>query len=181
VTSPMTSRALILVASLPLAACGRASHEAAAAADAAAAAETATPVASTGRATLEGRVVRVGPDPVTWLALVLPDRSQRRLIGAAADPLCSVLGATVTVDGVHEAGGIRLESFRVVEVDRQPVDDGTIVATTGGAALRLPSGATRDIPNAPDNLRAAAGARAWVSHPVAGVAPSFGVIDATCR
>ena len=144
-------------------------------------ATSATTPPALGPVTLEGRAGRVGPDPVSWLVVTLADGSQRRLLGVLADPLCSVLGARVSIEGVQEAGGLRVLSFRVVEVDRQRVDDGTIVTSSAGVALRLPNGATRDIPNAPGNLLAAVGSRAWVSHPISGVAPSFGVISAACR
>jgi hypothetical protein len=167
-------RAAALAALLVASACARSREDR----DAATVPATSTEL---GPVTLEGRAVRVGPDPVSWMALTLADGSQRRLLGVAADPLCSVLGATVSVQGTQETDGLRVASFRVVEVNRQLVDDGTIVVTTAGAALRLPNGATRDIPNAPGNLAAAAGSRAWVSHPISGVAPSFGVIAATCR
>jgi hypothetical protein len=40
----------------------------------------------------------------------------------------------------------------------------------------MQSGAQRDVPYAPPALRELAGARIWVSRPVAGVAPSYGVV-----
>jgi hypothetical protein len=43
------------------------------------------------------------------------------------------------------------------------------------------AGREREIPSAPPALRSLAGARIWVSRPDGGVAPSYGVINPTCR
>jgi hypothetical protein len=80
---------------------------------------------------VEGRVVRVGPDPVSWLALTRADGTQQRLLGAGADPLCSVVGARVTVSGAAESDGLRVASFRVTEVDAR--DRSTTASSRSGA------------------------------------------------
>ena len=123
-----------------------------------------------------GRVVVVGPDPVSWVAITVAGGAQVRLNGAAAELMRSVSGADVWVGGAQVAGGFRADAFEVRAVNDQPVDDGIVVVTPSGVAIRMRSGAQRDVPYAPPALRDMAGARIWVSRPVAGVAPSYGVI-----
>jgi len=123
-----------------------------------------------------GRVQEVGPDPVSWVAITVPGGAQVRLNGAAAELMRSVSGADVWVGGAHVAGEFRADAFEVRAVNDQAVDDGVVVVTPTAVAIRMRSGVQRDVPYAPPALRDMAGARIWVSRPVAGVAPSYGVI-----
>lgn len=146
---------------------------------ASAAAPGAPSVAATPRAdTAVGRVAQVGPDPVGWMALTpAGGGAQLRLSGPGAVTLRAVSGAHVWVSGAREANGFRVDAFEVRRVNDQPVDDGIVVVTPAGVAIRMRSGARRDVPNAPPSMREMPGVRIWVSRPVAGVAPSFGVIQ----
>ncbi len=56
------------------------------------------------------------------------------------------------------------------------MDDGIVVAAASGVELRMRNGVTRPVPLATPALRGIAGARVWISRPVAGVTPSYGVI-----
>ena len=124
-----------------------------------------------------GRVVEVGSDPTTWLALEpVTGGAQTRLGGPGATALRAVNGATVWVSGSRTANEIRVEVFEVRRIGNQDVDDGIVVATPTGVELRMRSGATRPVPNATPTLRDIAGARVWISRPVAGVTPSYGVL-----
>ena len=124
-----------------------------------------------------GRVVEVGADPVTWLALEpVAGGAQTRLGGPATAAMRAVLGAIVWVSGSRSANGFTVDVFEVRRIGDRDVDDGVVIVSEQGVQLRMHSGTLRDIPNATPALRAAAGARVWVSRPVEGVAPSYGVI-----
>jgi hypothetical protein len=123
-----------------------------------------------------GRVVEVGSDPTTWLALEVPGGTQTRLVGPGATMLRAVDGATVWVRGTRTASEFSVETFEIRRIGDQDVDDGIIVATAAGVELRMRSGTTRAVPLATPALREIAGARVWISRPVAGVTPSYGVI-----
>lgn len=165
----MTRSALAVLASLTLASCIRVRVEHAPTA-------TAAPVVLTAEAV--GRVVEVGSDPTTWMALEpVGGGAQTRLDGPGAAALRAVNGATVWVRGAGSPSAITVEVFEVRRIGDQEVDDGVVVATSGGVELRMRSGATRSVPNATPALREMAGARIWISRPVAGVTPSYGVIS----
>jgi len=124
-----------------------------------------------------GRVAQVGPDPASWTALTLSTGAQLRLSGDATATLGAVSGATVWVSGARDANGFRVNAFEVRAANDQPVDDGIVVVTPTAVVIRLRSGRQRDVPNAPPALRDMPGARIWVSRPVVGAAPSYGVIQ----
>jgi hypothetical protein len=161
----------VLLVALLVAACSRAPRVAA---DASVAAAT-SPDSAT------GRVVRLGPDPVGWWALTTADGAQIRLSGDATLALCAVVGASVQLRGVRARDAFQVTAFVVQMVNDQPVDDGVIVVSAGGVALRLADGSERAVPNASADLRRQDGRRVWVTRPVAGVAPSYGVIAAACK
>jgi hypothetical protein len=124
-----------------------------------------------------GTVVQVGPDPGSWTGLALADGTQLRLIGVGAGPLGSVTGAQVWIAGARAANGFRVDAFEVRAVNDQPVDDGVVIVAATAVAIRMWSGTQRDVPYAPPALRDLAGARIWISRPVVGVAPSYGLIQ----
>ncbi len=124
-----------------------------------------------------GRVAEVGSDPTTWLALEPSSGGpQVRLVGAGAAGLRAVNGAVAWVKGSGSSTEITVEAFEIRQVGGQDVDDGIILVSASGVQLRLQSGATRAVPNATPALRDIAGARVWISRPVPGVTPSYGVI-----
>lgn len=124
-----------------------------------------------------GRVAVVGPDPVTWVVLVEASGAQLRLDGAATDLLRALTGAEVLVRGMRGRSALRVETFVVRRVNGAEVDDGIVLTSPVGVSLRLESGAERAVADAPPGLRALSGARVWVSRPVRGVTPSYGVIE----
>lgn len=141
------------------------------------AADTAPAVSATQAVEVIGRVVEVGSDPATWLVLEpFGGGAQTRLGGPGASLLRAVNGAVVWVSGPRMANELRVDVFEVRRIGDQDVDDGMIVATPSGVELRMRSGATRAVPNATPALRDIAGARVWISRPVPGVTPSYGVI-----
>lgn len=136
-----------------------------------------TSVAAPTPDTAFGRVAEVGSDPMTWMSLQpAGGGTSLRLSGAGATALRTVSGTQVWVKGVRESNGFRVDVFEVRIVNDQPVDDGIVVVTPAAVAIRMRSGTQRDVPNAPPALREMPGARIWVSRPVPGVAPSYGVI-----
>lgn len=163
-----------VIAAVALSSCGRAKVERqppAAIAAIAAIAATEPGVEAT------GRVVEVGSDPATWLALEpVGGGAQTRLGGPAVTLLRAVNGAVVWVSGTRNGNELRVDAFEVRRIGDQDVDDGVVVATANGVELRMRSGTSRPVPNATPALKAAAGARVWISRPVAGVTPSYGVI-----
>jgi len=124
-----------------------------------------------------GRVVEVGSDPTTWLALEpVSGGAQTRLDGSAATTLRALTGAIVWVSGRRSANAMRVDVYEVRRVGDQDVDDGVIVEMANGLGLRMRTGTVRAVPDATPALRAIVGARVWISRPVAGVTPSYGVI-----
>lgn len=149
-----------------LASCGRAKLERPAAT---------TPAVATAESL--GRVVEVGSDPTTWLALEpLAGGVQIRLAGPALTQLRAVNGAVVWVSGMQVGAELRVDAFEVRRIGDRDVDDGIVVASAHGVELRMRDGATRPVPDATPELRTIAGARVWISRPVPGVTPSYGVI-----
>ncbi len=165
----MMRTGLMVIGALVIASCSRGARQPAGTTPA----TTAAPVVEA-----TGRVVEVGADPATWLALEpIGGGAQTRLSGPGAALLRSVNGAVVWVSGQRAADNdIRVDVFEVRRIGDRDVDDGIVVATANGVELRSRSGATRPVPNATPALRDIAGARVWLSRPVAGVTPSYGVI-----
>ena len=125
-----------------------------------------------------GQVTEVGSDPGTWLSLQPQGGgASRRLTGERASRLRAVLGADVWIRGASESGAFRVDDLEVRRVNDQEVDDGIVIVTADRVEIRTRSGMQRSVPNAPPALRQLAGARVWISRPVAGVAPSYGVIE----
>ena len=125
-----------------------------------------------------GKVVEVGSDPTTWL-VVQPQAGGKsmRLTGALITVLRTVGGAVVWLSGEQDADEFRVDRFAVRMVNDQPVDDGIVVVSGENVSLRLATGESRIVPNAPSAMRAMPGARVWLTRPVPGTAPSFGVIE----
>jgi hypothetical protein len=126
--------------------------------------------------TLVGRIVVVGMDPTTYTALALSNGTQVRLNGMDAQAIGSITGAQAWVSGKRVASGLDLEEFEIRRVNDQLVDDGIVVVRPNAVSIRTRSGRVRDIPDAPHELHSLNGARIWITRPVTGVAPSFGVI-----
>jgi hypothetical protein len=127
--------------------------------------------------TVIGVVSEVGADPATWMAVrPLSGGGSLRLSGTGAATLRSVSGAEIWLSGAREGNSFRVDAFEVRRVNGQPVDDGVVRVAGSTVVVRLRSGVEREVPNAPQALREHAGARIWVTRPVAGQAPSFGVI-----
>ena len=161
--------ALVVLASLTLASCARTRAEQ----------QSAGGTASAAPQTVEatGRVVEVGSYPTTWLALEpIGGGAQTRLGGPGAAALRAVNGAIVWVSGSRAGDEISVAVFEVRRIGDQDVDDGIVVAAASGVELRMRNGVTRPVPLATPALRGIAGARVWISRPVAGVTPSYGVI-----
>ncbi len=160
--------ALIVLSMLLVTSCARGGRPAA---------DTTPAALATQAVEVVGRVVEVGSDPATWLVLEpISGGAQTRLGGPGAALLRAVNGAVVWVSGSRMATELRVDVFEVRRIGDQDVDDGMIVATPSGVELRMRSGATRGVPNATPALRDIAGARVWISRPVSGVTPSYGVI-----
>lgn len=125
-----------------------------------------------------GRIAEVGSDPSTWMVLQPSGGGTAlRLSGTSVGALRAVAGADVRLLGTRNSAEFRVDGFEVRRVNGQSVDDGVIDVSTEGVTIRLQSGRSRGVPNAPEALRRLTGARVWISRPVDGVAPSFGVIQ----
>lgn len=123
-----------------------------------------------------GRVVVVGPDPVSWVALAEYGGTQLRLGGDAAGPLRGIAGVEVVVRGARGDREFRVDRFTVRRANGEPVDDGVIVVRGDTVILALESGREREVRDAPPALRERAGWRVWVTPTVAGVTPTYGLI-----
>ncbi|MEK7403286.1 MAG: hypothetical protein AABZ80_13095, partial [Gemmatimonadota bacterium] len=112
--------ALVVLASLTLASCARTRAEQQSAGGAASAAPQAVEAT--------GRVVEVGSDPTTWLALEpIGGGAQTRLGGPGAAALRAVNGAIVWVSGSRAGDEISVAVFEVRRIGDQDVDDGIVV------------------------------------------------------
>jgi hypothetical protein len=128
--------------------------------------------------TVIGVVSEVGADPMTWMAVQpASGGASMRLSGAGAATLRAVTGAQVWLSGARQTDGFRVDTFEVRMANGKPVDDGVVGVDGNRISLRMRSGAQRDIPDAPAELRNLAGARIWVSRPVSNQVPSYGLIQ----
>ena len=122
-----------------------------------------------------GRVDEHGFDPATFLAITPAGGAQTRISGTQLGALGAVKGAEVWARGKREANGFRVDTFEVRRANDQAVADG-IVSVSGSTVTVRTSSGTLTYPDAPTALRAAAGSRVWITPPIKGQAPSFGVI-----
>ena len=125
---------------------------------------------------VQGTVGEHGADPLTFIAITSRG-AQTRVSGAQLAGLSAVKGAEVWARGRREGNSFVVDSFEVRRANNQAVADG-IVSVSGTTVSVRTSSATLRYPDAPTALRNAAGARVWITPPVAGQAPSFGVIRA---
>jgi hypothetical protein len=122
-----------------------------------------------------GMVGEHGADPITFIAITPAGGPQTRVSGGQLEQLRAVKGAEVWASGRKDASGFRVDTFVVRRANNQDVADGIVSVSGTTVIVRTASGTVR-YPDAPTALRAAAGARVWITPPVAGQAPSFGVI-----
>lgn len=124
-----------------------------------------------------GKVGEHGFDPETFLAITPAGGAQTRLSGAQLGALGAVKGAEVWARGKKEGNAFRVDTFEVRRANDQEVVDGIVSVSGTTVTVRTARGALT-YPEAPSILRNAAGARVWITPPVKGQAPSFGVIRA---
>lgn len=165
----LLGRALTALMAATLAACGRNHRE-----------QPAPAVGSTSTAavsdSLVGIVTEVGSDPATWLSLTPADGSRaRRLTGDSSRALRSVSGAVVWVRGERRDGEFLVQAFEVRSVNGEPVDDGIVRLAGTGFEIVMRSGERREVSS---YLERSVGLRVWISRPIIGRAPSYGVIRA---
>jgi hypothetical protein len=127
-----------------------------------------------------GRVNEHGFDPVTFLAITPASGAQIRISGSQIAALGNVKGADVWAQGRQDADGFVVDTFEVRQVNDRPAEDG-IVSVAGTTVTVRTARATLTYPDAPTALRDAAGARVWITPPVAGQAPSFGIIRTSTK
>jgi hypothetical protein len=127
--------------------------------------------------TLTGVVTEVGADPATWMSIRPAAGPSLRIVGPFAPAMRSVNRTEVWVSGRRQADGFSVDAFEVRRANGVAVDDGVIAIEGGKAFLQLRSGTRREIPDAPPALLAMNGARVWITRPVSGQAPSYGVIS----
>ena len=140
-------------------------------------ADTKTVAAAAKADVIIGTVGEFGADPITFLAIVPAGGPQTRVSGNQLAMLSAVKGAEVWASGKKESAGFRVDTFVVRRANNQDVADG-IVSVSGTKVIVRTGSATLRYADAPTELREAAGARVWITPPVAGQAPSFGVIRA---
>lgn len=124
---------------------------------------------------IQGRVAEHGADPLTFLAITPSSGAQIRLAGSQIAALGSVQGADVWARGRRDGDSFIVDTFEVRRANDRPVEDG-IVSVAGTTVTVRTARATLTYADAPTDLRNAAGARVWITPPVAGQAPSFGII-----
>lgn len=124
---------------------------------------------------ITGVVDEHGADPMTFIAITPAGGPQTRVSGPQLAALGAVKGAEVWAAGKRESGGFRVDTFEVRRANDRAVEDG-IVSVSGNTVTVRTSRGTVTYPDAPTDLRNAAGARVWITPPVAGQAPSFGII-----
>jgi hypothetical protein len=135
-----------------------------------------TPKHSPELASVEGRLAMVGPDPMSYLAIIAPGNRQTRIEGPLEPEMRGSAGTYIWAEGKRSATGFVPRVFEVRRAAEQVVDDGIVVVSGGAVSIRMRSGAIREVPNPPTAMREMAGARIWVTKPVAGQAPTYGVI-----
>lgn len=127
--------------------------------------------------TLTGVVSEVGADPATWMSIRPAAGGQSlRIVGPFAPIMRSVNGTEVWVSGRRQVDGFSVDAFEVRRANGVAVDDGIVVIDAGKAYLRASSGSRREITDAPREMLGMNGARVWVTKPVAGQTPTYGVI-----
>ena len=138
--------------------------------------EQTTPIQSGQAGTvIVGRVGEHGFDPVTFLAITPAGGAQTRVSGPQLDALRAAKGAEVWARGEMVRNELRVDTFEVRRANNQAVADGIVSVSGSTVTVRTASG-TLTYPDAPTALRAAAGSRVWITPPIKGQAPSFGVI-----
>ena len=127
--------------------------------------------------TLVGLVTEVGSDPGTWMSLRPAGGGQSvRLTGDSVATLRAVSRTEIWVSGARQLDEFRVDAFEVRKANDVAVDDGRVSVEQGKVYLTTRSGAKREVPNAPPQLLSMAGARIWVTRPVANQTPTVGVI-----
>ena len=144
-------------------------------------ADTATPAAARTSARtgdeIVGRIAEQGADRGTYLAIIPASGALVRISGRQIAAIGKVLGADVWAHGRQDADGFVVDTFEVRRVNDRPAEDG-IVSVAGTTVTVRTARTTLTYPDAPTALRDAAGARVWITPPVAGQSPSFGIIRA---
>ena len=100
------------------------------------------------------------------------------LTGPEASLLAKLGGAEVRVRGaMNGAGGVQVESFRVLAVNGRNVIDGVVeMIMDEGFAIRLADGSLIRIDGAPADLADHIGARVWFASPTNDAPAAFGII-----
>src|SRR5687768_3175041 len=140
--------------------------------------EQTTPIQSGQTGTvIVGKVGEHGFDPVTFLAITPAGGAQTSVSGPNLEALRAARGAEVWARGEMVRSEFRVDTFEVRRANNQAVADG-IVSVSGSTVTVRTSAGTLTYPDAPTALRAVAGSRVWITPPIKGQAPSFGVIRA---
>ncbi|MDT8435676.1 MAG: hypothetical protein RRA92_02865 [Gemmatimonadota bacterium] len=142
--------------------------------------ETADPQVARPAGTVEGTVRQTGSPPAVQTRLETEDGSVR-VVGALAAEVGRVIGAVVRVRGPlgSEAGERTIEArdYQIVSVDGRSPRVGEIVpADDGGLALRGRDGTLTPLRDAPERLRGAIGAWAWVVPSQDGGVARYGIL-----
>lgn len=123
-----------------------------------------------------GRVAEHGADPITFIAITPAGGVQTRISGGQLGMLAAVKGAEVWAGGRKDGAAFIVDTFEVRRANDRAVEDGVVSVSGTTVKVRTARGASITYPDAPAALRSAAGARIWITPPVAGQAPSFGII-----
>jgi hypothetical protein len=123
-----------------------------------------------------GRVGEHGADPITFIAITTSAGTQTRISSGQLGMLAAVKGAEVWAQGRRDGNAFIVDTFEVRRANDRAVEDGIVSVSGTTVTVRTARGAAITYPGAPTALRNAAGARVWITPPVAGQAPSFGII-----
>lgn len=135
--------------------------------------------AGTAADTLRGTIALVGPVPTSRVVLVpTMEDTQVPLTGEAADPLASLPGVEVVVEGKRRVGEFEVRRFAVRAVDGVPAVDGALIVEGGTYWLVGESGERRRVAVVPEPLRAHVGRRVWIAGPLDAEPVMWGVIEA---